>query len=78
MLTGGESMASEKLDELSSGLDDLTVTVDELKEEPGNMDRKKLDVIHEAIETASDAVDELEDPEEGDSDRIEPEPSGKP
>lgn len=71
-------MDSEKLDELSSGLDDLTVTVDELKEEPGNMDRKKLDVIHEAIETASDAVDELEDPEEGDSDRIEPEPSGKP
>ncbi len=67
-------MDSEKLDELSSGLDDLTVTVDELKEEPGNMDRKKLDVIHEAIETASDAVDELEDPEEGDSDRIKPEP----
>ena len=71
-------MDSEKLDELSIGLDDLTETVDELKDEPGNMDRKKLDVIHDAIETASDAVDELEDPEEGDSDRIEPEPSGKP
>ena len=71
-------MDSEKLDELSNGLDDLTVTVDELKEEPGTMDRKKLQEVHDAIETAGDAVDELEDPEEGDSDRIEPEPSGKP
>jgi hypothetical protein len=69
MPTGGESMDSEKLDELSSGLDDLTITVDELKDESGNIARnKKLDEVHDAIETASDAVDEIEDAEIGDGD----------
>ena len=58
-------MDSEKLDELSSGLDDLTTTVEELREEADIVDGKKLDDVHRAIETASDTVDEIEDAEEG-------------
>jgi hypothetical protein len=61
-------MDSEKLDELSSGLDDLTVTAEELKEESNVINGKKLDDVHKALETASDTVDEIEDAEEGDGD----------
>jgi methyl-accepting chemotaxis protein len=56
-------MDFKKLDELSSGLDDLTVTVDELIDESDSMDRKQLDEVHKAIETASDTVDEIDDAE---------------
>ena len=54
-------MDFRKLDELSSDLDDLTVTVDELIDESESTDRKQLDQVHEAIETASDTVDEIND-----------------
>ena len=57
------TMDVKKLDELSNGLDDLTVTVDELIDESDSMDRKQLDEVHKAIETASDTVDEIDDPE---------------
>ena len=57
-------MDFKKLDELSSSLDDLIVTVDELKDESEPMNRKQLDEVHKAIETASDTVDEIEDPDE--------------
>jgi hypothetical protein len=56
-------MDFKKLDELSSGLDDLTVPVDELIDESDSMDRKQLDEVHKAIETASDTVDEIDDAE---------------
>ena len=56
-------MDFKKLDELSSGLDDLMVTVDELKDESDSTDRKQLDEVHKAIETASETVDEIDDAE---------------
>jgi hypothetical protein len=56
-------MDFKKLDELSSGLDDLTVTVDELIDESDSMDRKQLDEVHKALETAGDTVDEIDNPE---------------
>ena len=37
--------------------------VDELKDESDSMDRKQLDEVHKAIETASDTVDEIDDAE---------------
>ena len=56
-------MDFKKLDELSIGLDDLTVTVEELKDESDSMDHKQLDEVHKALETASDTVDEIDDAE---------------
>lgn len=56
-------MDFKKLDELSTALDDLTVTVEELKDESDSVDQEQLDEVHKAIETASETLDELDNAE---------------
>lgn len=55
---------SDKLDELASEIDDAVVTTEELKNDPGSHNEKKIDKITDALDTAKDAVDDLEDAEE--------------
>lgn len=59
----GDTM-SDKLDELASEIDDAVVTTEELKNDPGSHNEKKIDKITDALDTAKDAVDDLEDAEE--------------
>ena len=52
-----------KIDDMAEDLDALSVTVDEIKEDPGDIDEKKLDKVKGAIDRATDAVDEIENEE---------------
>ena len=52
-----------KIDEMAEDLDDLSVTVDEIKDDPGDIDEKKLDKVKGALDRATDAVDEIENDE---------------
>jgi hypothetical protein len=60
-------MIDRKLDEVAGDLDDLTIEVDELKEQPQGADRGSLDKIADALDAARDAVDEIADAEGDDS-----------
>jgi hypothetical protein len=55
---------SDKLDELASEIDDAVITTEELKDEPGSLNETRIDEIKDALGTAQDAVDDLEDAEE--------------
>jgi hypothetical protein len=57
----GEGPAIGKVDDLASVLDDLSVTLDELKDNPQGIDQAKLDEVKRALEHASDVVDDIED-----------------
>ena len=52
-----------KIDEMAEDLDDLSVTVDEIKDDPGDIDEKKLEKVKGALDRATDAVDEIENEE---------------
>jgi hypothetical protein len=52
-----------KIDEIAEDLDDLSVTVDEIKDDPGDIDEKKLNKVKGALDRATDAVDEIENEE---------------
>ena len=52
-----------KIDEMAEDLDDLSVTVDEIKDDPGDIDEKKLNKVKGALDRATDAVDEIENEE---------------
>ena len=52
-----------KIDEMAEDLDDLSVTMDEIKDEPGDIDEKKLNKVKGALDRATDAVDEIENEE---------------
>ena len=52
-----------KIDEMAEDLDDLSVTVDEIKDEPGDIDEKKLNKVKGALDRATDAIDEIENEE---------------
>jgi hypothetical protein len=60
-------MIDRKLDEVAGDLDDLSIEVDELKEQPAGPGRESLDKITDALEAARDAVDEIADAEDDDS-----------
>jgi hypothetical protein len=62
-------MTDRKLDEVAGDLDDLSIEVDELKEQPAGADRESLDKITAALNAARDAVDEIADAEGEDTDR---------
>jgi hypothetical protein len=51
-------MIDRKLDEVAGDLDDLSIDVDELKEQPAGSSRASLDKIANAVDTARDAVNE--------------------
>ena len=52
-----------RIDEMAEDLDDLSVTVDEIKDEPGDIDEKKLNKVKGALDRATDAIDEIENEE---------------
>ena len=57
----------DKIDELTSDLDDLIVTVEELEiEQPADGDGESLKTIRTALEQASAATTELENRQEDD------------
>jgi len=56
-------MASRKLDELATDIDDASLTVEELQDVPETDVREKLEELHKTLEDASDTIDELEDEE---------------
>jgi hypothetical protein len=61
---------NDKVDELTSGLDDLKTTVEELQIETATgIDAGQLEAVRSALEQASDAADEIQ--QERDSDSIE-------
>lgn len=52
---------SRKLEEIASNLDDMSVTLEEIKEEVSEgaaADRERLDKIHQKIERATDEIEE--------------------
>jgi hypothetical protein len=59
------SDGDEKLDELTSSLEDLKTTVEELQlDPPADVDPASLERVEEALEDAVAATDELEDQQE--------------
>jgi hypothetical protein len=61
----------DKVDELTSGLDELKTTVEELQIETATgIDAGQLEAVRSALEQASDAADEIEQERDSD-DRIE-------
>lgn len=53
-----------KLDDIASNLDDLSVTLEEIKEEirdDGTRDTEKLDKVHYEMKRAADAIEEVTD-----------------
>jgi hypothetical protein len=63
-------MTDRKLDEVAGDLDDLSIEVDELKEQPAGADRESLDKITDALNAARDAVDEIADAEGEDTEPV--------
>ena len=59
-------MPPRKIDEVSSDIDDASDTVDELQAEPGNTadTAAKLNELQEALEHASDTLDDIDNGEE--------------
>jgi len=55
--------ARHKVDDMAETLEDLSVTVDEIKDDSEGIDEGKLDEIQGAIERATDAVDDIENEE---------------
>ena len=58
----GHEMATQirKIDELAETLGDLSVTVDELRDDPDGIDARKLNAIKAALDRATAVVDEIE------------------
>ena len=52
---------SDKLDELASDVDDALVSADALAADPGSTTGKQIRKVKDALETAKDKVDEMED-----------------
>ena len=58
---------SRKLEDIASNLDDLSVTLEEIKdtvEDDDTADTKKLDKIQLGIDRAADAIEEAVDPDQ--------------
>ena len=55
-------MIARKIDKISSQLDDIDLTVEELSEKPCQPGtEQKLEQVHETLERIADTVDRLED-----------------
>jgi len=56
----GAPTAIHKVDDLAEGLDELSVTVDEIKDDPRGIDEGKLDEVKGALDRATNVVDDIE------------------
>jgi hypothetical protein len=54
-------MSNRTLDELATDVEDATSVVEELQNDPGLDTQDKLGELHDKLEQASDAINELED-----------------
>ena len=56
---------SRKLEDIASDLDDMSVTLEEIKDNPKNSDasEKKLDKVQADMDRAADSIEETLDPE---------------
>jgi inosine/xanthosine triphosphate pyrophosphatase family protein len=52
---------SDKLDELSSEIDDAVLTTEELQNEPGDLSEKGLGEVKDALDKVHTVVEDLED-----------------
>ena len=64
---GGKLEPGAPADFFTVDLDDLSIEVEELKEQPAGPDRESLDKITTALDAARDAVDEIADAESDDT-----------
>ena len=51
----------ERVEELASDLDDALTSVEELHDDPGTVEEKTIKKVKKALDTAKDAVDDMED-----------------
>jgi len=54
----------DRVDELASDVDGALVSVDELENEPGEIEEKQIGKVKDALEKAKATVDEMEDAED--------------
>jgi len=56
---------SRKLEDIASDLDDMSVTLEEIKDNPDSSDasKKKLDKVKADMDRAADSIEETLDPE---------------
>jgi hypothetical protein len=60
-------MASDKLDEIAADLEDLSVDIEELHDDPAtDVDPDQLAEVERAMGDAKDAIDDIEDDGEDD------------
>jgi hypothetical protein len=57
-------MSSRKLDEVSTDLNDASIVVEELQDDPETDAPEKLEELHKTLEDASDTMDEIQDKDE--------------
>ena len=57
-------MASRKIDELATDIDDAATVAEELQDSPLAEAWEKLDELQETLEHAADTIDELEETDE--------------
>jgi hypothetical protein len=55
---------SDKLDELSSEIDDAVRSTEELQDEPGGIQHKQLEKVKHALDKAQDGVSDIEQAED--------------
>jgi hypothetical protein len=58
-------MTIRKIEEAAADIDDAVETVEELQGAPDVDTTEKLDELHDALEQASDALDEVADKDSG-------------
>jgi|RhiMethySRZTD1v2_1073278.scaffolds.fasta_scaffold66153_5 hypothetical protein len=58
-------MTNRKIEEAAADIDDAVATVEELQGAPDVDTTEKLDELHDALEQASDALDEVADKNSG-------------
>ncbi len=54
-------MSSRKLDKLATDIDDASLVIEELQDNPKDEPQEKLHELHKTLEHASDTIDKLTD-----------------
>jgi hypothetical protein len=59
-----EQPMNDKLDDLTTEIEDAVLSAEELEDKPGDMSEKKIGKMKDALEKAQDVADDLENDEE--------------
>jgi hypothetical protein len=57
-------MTSRTFDALASNIDDASMVVEELQDDPTTDPQEKLEELHDTLEQASDTIDEIDNKRE--------------